>query len=213
MLFLMFHAGDDRYAIDASQAIEVLPLLQWKRVPHSRPGLAGMFNYHGAPVALIDLTELITNKPSRAWMNTRIIVIRRKGSGERSDIDRIAGRAGDGNPATARRGLSFCHLPEDQGRISGTGRHPRIGNHSDHRRRRSFSRRYSKAKSGKRTNRKHATSRNRATARSKHRVGFEFHWNLRGRSGSSRTDEDLARTVHRIVLGLTFKIHPPSCRN
>ena len=81
MLFLLFHAGEDRYAIDASQAIEVLPLLQWKRVPHSRPGLAGMFNYHGAPVALIDLTELITNKPSRAWMNTRIVVIRRKGSG------------------------------------------------------------------------------------------------------------------------------------
>jgi chemotaxis-related protein WspB len=80
MLFLLFHAGDDRYAVDASQAVEVLPLLQWNRVPHTRPELAGMFNYRGAPLPLIDLTELITNKPSRAWMNTRIIVTKLKES-------------------------------------------------------------------------------------------------------------------------------------
>jgi chemotaxis-related protein WspB len=77
MLFLVFHVGEDRYAIDAAQAVEVLPLVRWKRVPGAPAGVAGVFNYHGAPVPLIDLSELMTKQPSRSWMSTRIIVVNR----------------------------------------------------------------------------------------------------------------------------------------
>jgi chemotaxis-related protein WspB len=77
MLFLVFQAGENRYAIDASQAIEILPLVYWKPLAAAPAGVAGIFNYRGTPVPLIDLTELMTQKTSRTWMSTRIIVVNR----------------------------------------------------------------------------------------------------------------------------------------
>ncbi len=75
MLFLVFHVGEDRYAIKASCVVEVLPLVHWKRVPSATDGVVGVLNYHGTPVPLIDLTELMTEQPSRRWMSTRIILV------------------------------------------------------------------------------------------------------------------------------------------
>jgi chemotaxis-related protein WspB len=75
MLFLVFRLGSDRYAIETTQVIEVLPLVNWKCVPGAPAGVAGIIDYHGAPVPLIDLMELALGKPSRKWMSTRIIVV------------------------------------------------------------------------------------------------------------------------------------------
>jgi chemotaxis-related protein WspB len=83
MLFLMFQLGTDRYAIDAADVVEILPLVHSKSIPHTPPGVAGIFDYHGAPVPLIDLAELALGKPSQRWMSTRIILINyRQKSGE-----------------------------------------------------------------------------------------------------------------------------------
>jgi chemotaxis-related protein WspB len=75
MLFLVFEAGENRYAIDASHAVEVLPLVRWRDLVGAPPGVAGVFNYRGTPVPLIDLSELMTQKPARTWMSTRIILV------------------------------------------------------------------------------------------------------------------------------------------
>jgi len=75
MLFLVFRLGSDRYAIEATQVVEVLPLVNWKCVPRAPAGVAGIIDYHGAPVPLIDLTQMALGKPSRKWMSTRIIVV------------------------------------------------------------------------------------------------------------------------------------------
>ena len=75
MLFLVFQLGTDRYAIEASQVVEVLPLVQAKKLPHAPSGVAGVFDYHGAPVPLIDLAELALGTPSKKWMSTRIILV------------------------------------------------------------------------------------------------------------------------------------------
>jgi chemotaxis-related protein WspB len=75
MLFLVFQLDGDRYAIEATQVVEVLPLVNWKCVPGAPDGVAGIIDYHGAPVPLIDLTALALAKPSRKWMSTRIIVV------------------------------------------------------------------------------------------------------------------------------------------
>ena len=84
MLFLTFQLGLDRYAIEATQVVEVLPLVQAKHIPHAPLGVAGLFDYHGASVPLIDLTELTLGKPSRGWLSTRIILVNyRRPSGNR----------------------------------------------------------------------------------------------------------------------------------
>jgi len=78
MLFLVFQVGDNRYAIDAWHTVEILPLVCWNSVVGAPAGVAGVFNYHGTPVPLIDLSELMTQQPSRTWMSTRIILVRRE---------------------------------------------------------------------------------------------------------------------------------------
>ena len=74
MLFLLFQLGKDRYALAATQVVEVLPLIHLKRIPKAPRSVAGVFNYHGRPVPLIDLTELAFERPSQAKMSTRIIL-------------------------------------------------------------------------------------------------------------------------------------------
>jgi chemotaxis-related protein WspB len=76
MLFLLFRLGSDRYAIDASQIVEILPLISIKKVLRSPPGIAGTINYRGAFVPVIDLTELTLSHPAPSRLSTRIILVR-----------------------------------------------------------------------------------------------------------------------------------------
>ncbi|HEV7967240.1 MAG TPA: chemotaxis protein CheW [Candidatus Acidoferrales bacterium] len=93
MLYLIFELGKDRYALQAGQVVEVLPLLDFKRVPRAMPGVAGLFNYHGTATPLLDLTELNLGRPSQAKMSTRIIVTNYvNDSGERHRIGLLAER-------------------------------------------------------------------------------------------------------------------------
>jgi len=93
MLYLLFELGKDRYALEAGQVVEVLPLLEVKRIPRAITGVAGLINYHGTPIPLIDLTELNLGRPSQARMSTRIIVTNYvEESGERHPIGLLAER-------------------------------------------------------------------------------------------------------------------------
>lgn len=75
MLFIVFQLGDHRYAFDASQVEEILPLVGIKPVPQAPGGVAGIFNYRGAPVPVIDLGELTLGRPAPRRLSTRIIVV------------------------------------------------------------------------------------------------------------------------------------------
>jgi chemotaxis-related protein WspB len=75
MLFLLFQLGKERYALEASRVIEVLPLLELKRLPQAPAGVAGIFNYRGRPVPAVDLGQLTLGEPASERLSTRIIVI------------------------------------------------------------------------------------------------------------------------------------------
>ena len=75
MLFLLFQLGRDRYALEASRVVEVVPLLELKRLPQAPPGVAGIFDYRGRPVPAIDLAEMTAGRPSSERLSTRIIVV------------------------------------------------------------------------------------------------------------------------------------------
>jgi|SRR5580704_132673 chemotaxis-related protein WspB len=108
-LYLLLELGEDHYALDTSQMVEILPLVDFKRIPRAATGVAGLFNYHGTPVPLLDLTELTLGRPSRKRMSTRIIVTNYiEESGERHLLGLMAERVTE----TIRR-------PETDFRISG----------------------------------------------------------------------------------------------
>lgn len=75
MLFLVCRVGEDRYLLESSQIIEVVPLVQWKTVRQAPAGIVGMFNFHGQPVPLIDLANLMRGTASPHRMSTRIVVV------------------------------------------------------------------------------------------------------------------------------------------
>ena len=75
MLFLLFDLGRDRYALDAAQVAEVLPLVAVKEIPQAHPAVAGILSYRGAPVPTIDLSQLALGRPSERRMSTRVILV------------------------------------------------------------------------------------------------------------------------------------------
>ncbi|HXD01353.1 MAG TPA: chemotaxis protein CheW, partial [Verrucomicrobiae bacterium] len=75
MLFLLFQLGKDRYALQASRVLEVLPLVELRKIPDAPKGVAGIFNYRGRPVPAVDLSELTLGQPSDPRLSTRIVVI------------------------------------------------------------------------------------------------------------------------------------------
>ena len=76
MLFLLFRLGKDRYAIEAAQVVEVLPMLAAKKIPQAPPAVRGAFDFRGQPVPLIDLTQLALGHPVREQLSTRVILVR-----------------------------------------------------------------------------------------------------------------------------------------
>ena len=76
MLFLLFELGADRYALDASQIDEVLPLVAIRAVPQAPREISGLFNLRGQPVPVVDLNQVTAGRPSTMRLSTRIIVSR-----------------------------------------------------------------------------------------------------------------------------------------
>lgn len=74
MLLLTFQAGNDRYGLDVSRVIEVIPMVVFRPLPHTESYVAGLFNYRGTMVPVIDLTVLLTGVVSRPLFSTRIIM-------------------------------------------------------------------------------------------------------------------------------------------
>ena len=75
MLFLKFQIGSESYALDTARIAEVLPLLQITRVPHAPAGVAGLINYRGGCVPVVDLSELMLGEPARPHISTRLILV------------------------------------------------------------------------------------------------------------------------------------------
>ena len=75
MLFIALKIGEGDYALAASAIVEVLPLVELKPVPRAPQGIAGLFDYRGVPVPVIDLSLLAYGVKCRESMTTRIAVV------------------------------------------------------------------------------------------------------------------------------------------
>jgi chemotaxis-related protein WspB len=75
MLFLQFELGQQRYALDAGQVAEVLPLVRLRPLLHAPRGLAGLLNYRGTLVPVVDLSEVTLDRPTPAHLTTRIVLV------------------------------------------------------------------------------------------------------------------------------------------
>lgn len=76
MLMLLFHIGKDLYAIDSKSVVEVIPRVPLRTIHQVPQYVAGLFNYRGTIVPVIDLCHLIRGNPSKLSLSTRIIMVR-----------------------------------------------------------------------------------------------------------------------------------------
>ncbi|MEY2881002.1 MAG: hypothetical protein RLZZ15_3382 [Verrucomicrobiota bacterium] len=75
MLFILFQLGEDRYALPATAVTEVLPLLAIKALPGAPAGVAGLVNYRGAAVPVVDLAALALGRPAARRVSTRLLLV------------------------------------------------------------------------------------------------------------------------------------------
>ena len=76
MLALVFSLGETRYAVDSRKVLEVVPVANLKSVPKAPPYVAGLLNYRGTIVPVIDLCRRATGSPCRRLLSSRIMILR-----------------------------------------------------------------------------------------------------------------------------------------
>ena len=103
MLFLVFMLGPDRYALDARCVVEVLPLLNVKLLPQALPAIAGICNYRGVAVPVIDLNQLMSNRPAAQRFSTRIVIVEYR---DTNDAPMLLGLIAEQVKETVRREAS-----------------------------------------------------------------------------------------------------------
>lgn len=82
MLMLIFQVGDQLFAINTSCIVEVLPAVPLQRVHAISEAIAGLFNYQGNIVPVINLNHLLNAPDPAANLNRRIILIRQSQADE-----------------------------------------------------------------------------------------------------------------------------------
>jgi len=79
MLLLTFRVADDLYAVAASQVVEVVPRVGLRRIPHAPNYLAGLFNFRGKAVPVVDLGILLGMTECAEMLHTRVILASESG--------------------------------------------------------------------------------------------------------------------------------------
>ena len=75
MKLLVFHIGVDRYGLRLRDVVRVLPLLELKHLPLAPAPVAGLMDFQGGSVPVIDLCLASGLPPGADHFDTRIIVV------------------------------------------------------------------------------------------------------------------------------------------
>jgi chemotaxis-related protein WspB len=75
MLMLLFHLGNTRYAIPGAEVVEVAPRVALEAVARAPRYVAGLLDYRGRHVPVIDLCQVLTDRACRNTFTTRIIIV------------------------------------------------------------------------------------------------------------------------------------------
>ena len=99
MVYLLFQIGADRYALEAAGIAAVEPLVRWKRIPQAAAGVAGVVDYHGQPVPVVDLSAMALGQPAQASLSTRLVLVQYRCS---DGVERLLGLLAEKATETAR---------------------------------------------------------------------------------------------------------------
>lgn len=75
MQLLLFRIADQRYALDIKQVAEIAPLTRLSHLPQAPDYIAGVMNYRGEPVPVVDICHLATGSTCAKRMSTRTVLV------------------------------------------------------------------------------------------------------------------------------------------
>lgn len=75
MLFLLSLVKDARYAVSALDVVEVVPRVELLAIPKAPAFVAGLLNYRGVAVPVLDLCILMHGQPCAAVFGSRIVLV------------------------------------------------------------------------------------------------------------------------------------------
>jgi len=100
MLFVLFVANEETYAVEAKLVIKVIPAVRLRHIPGSPDYVAGLFRYKGEVVPVLDLSRLLGEPGSTECLGTRILLVRYRGHAQ---SERILGLMAEKVIQTVRR--------------------------------------------------------------------------------------------------------------
>lgn len=74
MLYAKFNIGDDRYLIAINQIAAIIPYVYLKKIPLMPNYAAGLLDYHGLSIPVIDLSQFLIDRSCVRMLSTRIII-------------------------------------------------------------------------------------------------------------------------------------------
>lgn len=76
MMMLLFKVNGDRYGVDVTDVVEVVPCVPLQKLPKSPANIAGLLNYRGSVIPVINGSILIGGQGVRPCLSSRIIMLR-----------------------------------------------------------------------------------------------------------------------------------------
>lgn len=76
MMMLLFKIDGERYSLSVADVVELVPYVSLQNLPKAPEYIAGLMNYRGNIVPVIDLSILICDRPVKRLMSSRIILIK-----------------------------------------------------------------------------------------------------------------------------------------
>jgi len=80
LLLILFKIENERFGLESSRIIEVLPMASMKKAHNMPEYVAGFLNFRGMVVPVIDLSSLISGIPAKPLLSSRIILVLFKSS-------------------------------------------------------------------------------------------------------------------------------------
>lgn len=116
MMALSLHIGSEHYAIPVIQVVEVLPLTALNKAPLAPEYIAGILNYRGMPIPIVDLCALITGNKHDKVLTTRIILISYQRNGDSSKLlgliaEKVTETLNMSNGDSKQSGINLKHAP------------------------------------------------------------------------------------------------------
>lgn len=80
-MVLLFKVRDDRFGLNVVNIVEVIPSVPLQKIPKAPSYMAGLLNYRGGVVPVVDLGYLIDEHPVKSCLSSRIVMVSTSNNG------------------------------------------------------------------------------------------------------------------------------------